>query len=253
MELSNTPSVFHRYRTIILALRARGSDILDSLYLKGSENGGFVKIKIFITTMLLMSAATLQAATTADQFQSSGTILSAMATGSGFRYNLFASETTTRGKNGISLVYVGATVCNGQPDQPFTCLTVFGWVDGRLLSRQGNAATLNIPDAAAAGLYVTACNEFTCFPVTSTPFPIQVTLRANGLYAHEFDGTQRQTYNFGGQTTRYYSKGQSNNQSASVQGRIGYLTLPVLGVEFEYALLSDSKNTLHLIQRETKP
>src|SRR5687768_4713217 len=116
---------------------------------------------------MAMSLMTLQAATTTDRFQSSGTNLSSTAIGSGFHYNLFALETTTRGKNGNTLVFVGVLACNGRPDQPpFTCLSASGSVDGRLLTRRGNVAALNIPDAAAAGLAFLACDELTCSPVT---------------------------------------------------------------------------------------
>jgi hypothetical protein len=203
--------------------------------------------------LLMMSVATLQARTTTDHLQSNGTMLTATGIGTGFYYNLIAVETTTRGKNGNSLVYVGVTVCNGRPDQPpYTCVNASGSIDGRLLSRRGNVATLNLPDAAAAGLSSLACDEFTCFPTPSTPFPIQVTLRANGFFTNEFDGTLRSTYNYGGMTSRFYSKGQSINQSASVQGRLGNLTLPVAGADYQDAVITDTKNTVHVIARETK-
>ena len=207
-----------------------------------------------LAAISLMTVAMVQAASTVDRFQSSGTTLSATATGSGFHYDFSASETTTRGKNGNTLVYVSVAVCNGRPDQPpFTCLTAFGSIDSRLLTRRGKIATLNIPDATAAGLVLLSCDEFTCFPVPATSrFPIQVTFQANGLVTNEFDGTTRVTQNVGGLTIRFSSKGKTNNQSASVQGRIGNLTLPALGTEFEAAWIGDSKDTAHVVQRETK-
>ena len=213
-----------------------------------------MKIRLFLATMMVIPVATLQAGTTVDHFQSSGTIVNAMGIGSGFYYELLAAETTTRGKNGNTLVFVSVTVCNGRPDQPpFTCLTAGGSIDGRLLTRRENTASLNIADAAAAGLAFQVCDEFTCFPgAPPSPFPIQVTFQANGLFINEFDGTNRVTQNVGGLTSRYTSKGKTTNQSASVQGQIGHLALPASGTEYETAAIGDSKTTTHVILRETK-
>ena len=213
-----------------------------------------MNIRLYLTALVVTAAATLQAGSSVAQFQSGGTNLNAMAIGSGFYYDVFAAETTTRGKNGNLLVFVSVTVCNGRPDQPpFTCSTAAGSIDGHLLTRSGNVAALNIPDATAAGLALYACDELTCFLIPSPrAFPIQVTLQANGLLTNEFDGTTRITQNVGGLTSRYQSKGKSSNQTAFVKGKVGHMTLPVSGAEFESAVIGDSRTTTHVVQREMK-
>ena len=213
-----------------------------------------VKLRTLFIAMSILAAA-VQAAATVDQFKSSGTNLTASGSKPGFNYNFFATETTIRGKDGNTLVVIGVGICTGAPDQiPSNCLTAFGSVDGRLLTRRGSIATLNIPDAVAAGLTFQSCDEFGCFPMTPPgPFQIQVTLRANGLFTNEFDGITRVTQNAGAATSHFYSNGKTSNQSATIQGRIGSLTLPALDLDFESAVIGDAKTVTHVILRETKP
>jgi hypothetical protein len=185
---------------------------------------------------------------------SSGTALSAVGAGSGFNYTFFATETTTKGKNGSTLTFVSVTTCTGPSDQtPFNCLTASGGIEGGVLTRRQNIdAVLNIPDAVAAGFSFQACDEFTCFSITPpSPFPIKVTLRTNGLFTNEFRGITRQTQKAGVATMRFSSDGWSTNRSASVEGSIGTMTLPVFGGYFESAVISDARDVIHVIQRET--
>jgi hypothetical protein len=202
-----------------------------------------------------MAVPPLAAAVRVGQFKSSGTILSTGGSGSGFSYTFFAAETTIRGKNGSNVTFVGISICTGPPDQiPFNCLIGSGPIEGRLLTQGQTAASLNIRDAVAAGVLFQACDQLTCVPVTPfSPLPVQVTLQANGLFTNEFHGITRQTLSAGAATIRFFSNGQSTSQTASAQGRIGALTLPVLGAEFEAGSITDSKGVSHVIQRETKP